>query len=112
MDVMDMVCELKSLVVTMANLLMTQSNQIAGLQAQLNQYMYGSPHGEEDISKAYPEENNYNGVREYVERRKANDKVFREYCKTHTRKQLCERLTDIFGWFVNDKYYGRNVQRH
>lgn len=112
MDVMDMICELKSLVCTLSHMLMTQSNQIAGLQSQLNMYMYGSPHGEEDMTKAYPQENDYNAVREYVERRKANDKVFLNYCKSHSRKELCERLTDIFGWVVSDKNYGRNIQRH
>ena len=54
MDVMEMVCELKSLVCTLSHMLMTQSNQLAGLQAQLNTYMYGTPHHEEDMSKSYP----------------------------------------------------------
>ena len=112
MDVMEKICELKSLVCTLAHMLMTQSQQVAGLQAQLNTYMFGTPHEQEDWTKAYPKENDYNAVREYVERRKANDKVFQNYCLTHSRKELCERLTDTFGWVVSDKNYGRNIQRH
>jgi len=61
---------------------------------------------------SYPEAEDYNGVREYVENRKARDPVFKDYCKGHTRAELCARLTDEFGWFVNPKSYGRNVQRH
>lgn len=61
---------------------------------------------------SYPEENNYNDVREYVDSRKAQDPVFKEYCKRHTRAELCARLTDEFGWYVNPKSYGANVKRH
>lgn len=45
----------------------------------------------------YPEEGDYNAVREYVERRKEHDEVFRNYCQSHGRKQLCNRLSDEFG---------------
>lgn len=112
MDVMEQLTELKSLMCTMAHMLMTQSNLLYGLQAQQNIMLYGSPHEPEDITKTFPQENDYNAVREYVERRKASDKIFRDYCLTHTRKQLCERLTDEFGWVVNPKNYGRNELRH
>ncbi len=111
-DVMDTICELKSLVSTLAQMLMIQSNQLASMQSQLNLYMYGSTQSPVDMAEAYPKENDYNGVREYVERRKANDKVFREYCIAHTRKDLCKRLSDIFGWVVDEKHYGRNLLRH
>ena len=60
----------------------------------------------------YPKEGDYNAVREYVEARKAQDAVFKEFCKSHTRAELCEHLTNEFGWYVDKKSYGRNVQRH
>lgn len=60
----------------------------------------------------YPGEDDYSGVREYVENRKARDPVFKEYCKCHTRTELCARLSEEFGWYVNPKSYGRNLQRH
>ena len=60
----------------------------------------------------YPEEGDYNGVREYVESRREQDAIFNRYCAKHSRKDLCERLTDEFGWVVDVKSYGRNLQRH
>lgn len=60
----------------------------------------------------YPAEGDYNGVREYVNDRKARDPIFKEYCKNHTRKELCTRLTDEFGWEVDPKCYGVNISRH
>ena len=60
----------------------------------------------------YPEEGDYNSVREYVEQRKEQDEVFKNYCMNHSRKQLCKRLSEEFGWEVDDKSYARNVQRH
>ena len=61
---------------------------------------------------AYPEEGDYNGVREYVDQRKEHDAVFRNYCLSHGRKQLCERLSVEFGWPVDARSYGKNLQRH
>lgn len=61
---------------------------------------------------SYPVEGDYNGVREYVESRKARDPAFKRYCNSHTRGELCDRLTMEFGWPVDKKSYGRNLQRH
>ena len=60
----------------------------------------------------YPDEGDYNGVREYVDSRREHDEIFNRYCAKHSRKDLCERLTDEFGWVVDVKSYGRNLQRH
>jgi hypothetical protein len=60
----------------------------------------------------YPEEGNYNAVREYVESRKSHDEPFKIYCQTHSRRELCDRLTDEFGWVVNVDSYGKNIRRH
>lgn len=61
---------------------------------------------------AFPAEGDYNAVREYVEQRRAHDEVFKRYCNTHKRSELCNRLSDEFGWVVDVKSYARNVQRH
>lgn len=60
----------------------------------------------------YPAENDYNAVREYVEGRKKNDPIFKQYCNVHNRAELCKHLSDEFGWPVDVKSYGRNLQRH
>ena len=60
----------------------------------------------------YPEEGDYNAVREYVERRKEHDEVFRNYCQSHGRKQLCNRLSDEFGWPVDAHSYTVNLNRN
>ena len=59
----------------------------------------------------YPEEGDYNAVREYVEQRKELDPVFRNYCQSHGRKQLCERLSYEFGWQVDPHSYTVNLNR-
>ena len=51
-------------------------------------------------------------VREYIESRKKIDEVFKEYCKSHSRKDLCARLTDEFGWFVDPHNLGVNEGRN
>ena len=60
----------------------------------------------------YPKEGDYNDVREYVEQRKAQDPVFKQYCLNRTRKELCQRLSIEFGWVVDPKSYGQNLGRH
>ena len=59
-----------------------------------------------------PREGDYNGVRLYIEERKKYDEQFKDYCTHHNRKELCMRLTKEFGWFVDDKSLGRNIQRN
>jgi hypothetical protein len=60
----------------------------------------------------FPSEGDYNGVREYIENRKQRDEIFKNYCNNHTRKQLCARLSDEFGWTVDENSYGQNLRRH
>lgn len=64
------------------------------------------------INLPRPKEGDYNGVREYIEARKKKDPVFKQYCQTHQRKQLCERLSDEFGWIVDDHHLGVNIGRN
>ncbi len=59
-----------------------------------------------------PQEGDYNAVREYIELRKEKDSVFKEYCKRHNRKQICERLSDEFGWLVDAHHLGVNLNRN
>mgnify|MGYP007069921674 CR=1 FL=1 len=60
----------------------------------------------------FPQEDDYNAVREYVETRKTRDEIFKRYCNTHSRRELCERLSTEFGWIVSEKSYGQNIRRH
>jgi hypothetical protein len=59
-----------------------------------------------------PQKGRYNEVREYIEQRKKQDEVFKQYCLSHTRKELCERLSDEFGWEVDDHTLGVNLGRN
>lgn len=59
-----------------------------------------------------PREGDYNGVREYIDARKAQDPVFKLYCKSRTRKQICERLSEEFGWTVDAHNLGVNLGRN
>lgn len=59
----------------------------------------------------FPRKGDYNAVREYVEQRMKEDEVFRSFCNTHSRKQLCERLSDEFGWEVNTNSYIKSMNR-
>ena len=59
-----------------------------------------------------PKENDYNAVREYIEKRKVIDPVFKIYCKNNTRKQVCEFLSIEFGWTVEPHQLGVNIGRN
>ena len=59
-----------------------------------------------------PSENKYNQVREYIEKRKETDEVFKAFCKSHTRKQICEFLSMEFGWHVDAHHLGVNMGRN
>ena len=59
-----------------------------------------------------PKENDYNGVREYIENRKEQDEVFKDFCKSHTRKQVCDFLSMEFGWTVQSHHLGVNMGRN
>ena len=59
-----------------------------------------------------PKPNNYNAVREYIEQRKNIDEPFKAYCLSHTRKDICARLSDEFGWTVDPHQLGVNLGRN
>ena len=60
----------------------------------------------------YPNEGNYNEVREYITKRGKIDADFKYFYDTHNRKELCEYLTKEFGWVVDDHSLGANMNRH
>lgn len=59
-----------------------------------------------------PHENNYSEVRKYIEERKRFDEDFKTFCLNHTLRDLCSKLTDIFGWYVEENSLGKNLNRH
>lgn len=82
------------------------------LQERLEQYQRAMYEPMVSAQYTYPKEGVYNDVREYVKQRKARDEVFRDYCQTHTRKELCELLSIEFGWIVDPGSYGQNLRRN
>ena len=71
-----------------------------------------APKKEQAYTPPIPREGDYNGVRMYIEERKKYDEQFKDFCLHHNRKELCTFLTKEFGWFVDDKSLGRNIQRN
>ena len=71
-----------------------------------------APKKEQAYTPPIPREGDYNGVRMYIEERKKYDEQFKDFCLHHNRKELCSFLTKEFGWFVDDKSLGRNIQRN
>ena len=59
-----------------------------------------------------PEEGKYSKVREYIAERKRFDEEFKNYCLTHSLRDLCTRLTKEFGWFVDENSLQRNLNRN
>lgn len=64
------------------------------------------------LSLPIPRKGKYNEVRLYIEKRQKEDSEFKYFCKTHNRKELCEYLSPIFGWVVDDHALGTNINRH
>lgn len=58
-----------------------------------------------------PHENKYTEVREYINERKKYDKNFKEFCQTRKRTVLCEQLSLMFGWAVDDNALGKSMRR-
>ncbi len=59
-----------------------------------------------------PPKGKYTKVREYITERCRYDKDFKNYVDTHTRVDLCKRLTDEFGWDVDEHHLGVNMNRN
>ena len=59
-----------------------------------------------------PREGNYTEVRKYIEERKRFDEEFKTFCVNHSLRDLCARLTNEFGWFVDENSLQRNINRN
>ena len=59
-----------------------------------------------------PGERKYTQVRKYIKERCRFDEEFKEFVESHSRVELCKRLTDEFGWFVDEHHLGVNMNRH
>ena len=59
-----------------------------------------------------PPEGNYTAVRKYIEERVQFDEEFRAFVAEKSRVALCKRLSDEFGWTVDNYALGRNINRN
>ena len=66
----------------------------------------------EETYISIPAPGKYSDVRRYIEQRKLNEPDFKTYCDTHSRTELCQRLSKEFGWVVDDHSLGRNINRN
>ena len=67
---------------------------------------------QETYTPPIPNQGDYNAVREYVAERKKYDEQFKIFCDCHNLKQLCDYLSKLFGWIVDDHSLGTNMNRH
>ena len=59
-----------------------------------------------------PRQGKYSDVRRYLAERKKGDPEFKDYCLNHSLRDLCQRLTDIFGWVVDENSLQKNLNRN
>ena len=76
-----------------------------------NQEAGDAPKAPNDILPI-PHEGKYSEVRRYIEERKRFDEEFKTFCLNHSLRDLCTRLTNEFGWFVDEHSLGANLNRN
>lgn len=59
-----------------------------------------------------PAEGKYTEVRNYIKERCRFDEEFKKFFKERSLRELCDRLTKEFGWFVDEHSLGANLNRH
>lgn len=59
-----------------------------------------------------PRKGKYTEVRRYIEERCKFDQEFKTFVENHSRVELCMRLTDEFGWDVDEHALGVNMNRN
>ena len=59
-----------------------------------------------------PAEGKYTEVRKYIKERCRFDEEFKKFFKERSLRELCDRLTKEFGWFVDEHSLGANLNRH
>ena len=128
-DVMDEINRLKQTINTMAQMMLIQEQEISTMKTELNQYIYGSqynhcsvnqgntttinhnyygtpPAGEgwhqaEAEATLYPSKGDYKAVVEWLERKKSKGEDF--YAAAgFNRSKMCRKLSQIFGWEVDE----------
>ena len=65
-----------------------------------------------DEACTLPEKGNYSDLRRFIHERKQKDESFKNYCESHSRVELCKRLTDELGWEVHPHSLGKNINRN
>lgn len=58
-----------------------------------------------------PKPNKYSEVRRHILERLKFDEEFREFYADATRVELCQRLSEEFGWFLDPNSLGKNMNR-
>jgi hypothetical protein len=61
---------------------------------------------------AIPQKNKYTQVRKYIKERSRFDAEFKTFVQERSLRDLCDRLTKEFGWFVDEHSLGSNLNRH
>lgn len=59
-----------------------------------------------------PAEGKYTEVRNYIKERCRFDEEFKTFFQERSLRELCDRLTKEFGWFVDEHSLGANLNRH
>ena len=59
-----------------------------------------------------PQKNKYTQVRQYIHERCRFDEEFKDFVDNHSRVDLCKRLSNEFGWDVDEHHLGVNMNRH
>lgn len=59
-----------------------------------------------------PRKGKYSEVRQYIEERCRFDEEFKTFVANHSRVELCMRLTNEFGWYVDEHSLGVNMNRN
>ena len=107
----------------------TQNNNCTQIGTQINNYhyYYSVPTPREPIAAepvdttketsaeellGIPHKNKYTEVRKYIEERKRFDEEFKTFCVNHSLRDLCDRLTNEFGWLVDENSLQRNINRN
>ena len=63
-----------------------------------------------DDTMPIPPERNYVKVREYILERCRYDAEFKKYFRAHKLTEMCQQLTFLFGWYVDDNALGKRMK--
>lgn len=107
---------LSQILSTVAHSTATLVINIFSSPALTNSQTSGSSSSDEDAYAAsilgIPHERKYNEVRIYINERARFDAAFKNFFETHSRVELCQRLSVLFDWTVEAQQLGRNMNRN